>query len=47
MQPSTTKLRKIRATRALDAGIKIGIIYVENIPISVDALEDLMLIENH
>ena len=32
--------------RALDAGIKIGITYVENVPISVDTVEDLMLIEN-
>ena len=32
--------------RALDAGIKIGITYVENVPISVDTAEDLMLIEN-
>ena len=31
--------------RALDAGVKIGITYVEKIPISVDTLEDLMLIE--
>ena len=32
--------------RALDAGIKIGITYVENVPISVDTVEDLMVIEN-
>ena len=32
--------------RAIDAGIKIGITYVENVPISVDTLEDLILIEN-
>ena len=34
------------ALRALDAGIKIGITYVENVPISVDTVEDLMVIEN-
>ena len=38
--------RKLEQLRALDAGLKIGITYVENVPISVDTLEDLMLIEN-
>jgi len=38
--------RKLEQLRALDAGLKIGITYVENMPISVDTLEDLMLIEN-
>ena len=38
--------RKLEQLRALDAGIKIGITYVENVPISVDTVEDLMLIEN-
>jgi 3-deoxy-manno-octulosonate cytidylyltransferase (CMP-KDO synthetase) len=38
--------RKLEQLRALDAGIKIGITYVENIPISVDTQEDLLLIEN-
>ena len=46
MQPSNNEItKKLEQLRALDAGIKIGITYVENIPISVDALEDLMLIE--
>ena len=46
MGPSKNEIeRKLEQLRALDAGIKIGITYVENIPISVDALEDLMLIE--
>jgi 3-deoxy-manno-octulosonate cytidylyltransferase (CMP-KDO synthetase) len=38
--------RKLEQLRAMDAGIKIGITYVENVPISVDTLEDLILIEN-
>ena len=38
--------RKLEQLRAIDAGIKIGITYVENVPISVDTLEDLNLIEN-
>ena len=38
--------RKLEQFRAIDAGIKIGITYVENVPISVDTLEDLILIEN-
>ena len=38
--------RKLEQLRAIDAGIKIGITYVENVPISVDTVEDLMLIEN-
>ena len=38
--------RKLEQLRALDAGIKIGITYVENVPISVDTVEDLMLLEN-
>ena len=38
--------RKLEQLRAIDAGIKIGITYVENVPISVDTLEDLILIEN-
>ena len=40
------KDRKLEQLRAIDAGIKIGITYVENVPISVDTLEDLILIEN-
>ena len=38
--------RKLEQLRAIDANIKIGITYVENVPISVDTLEDLILIEN-
>ena len=38
--------RKLEQLRALDAGIHIGITYVENVPISIDTKEDLMLIEN-
>ena len=38
--------RKLEQLRALDAGIHIGITYVENVPISVDTSEDLMFIEN-
>ena len=38
--------KKLEQLRALDAGIKIGITYVENVPISVDTVEDLMVIEN-
>ncbi len=46
MQPSNNEIeRKLEQLRALDAGVKIGITYVENISISVDTLEDLMLIE--
>tara|TARA_B100001173_G_scaffold25929_1_gene20398 strand:+ start:25 stop:762 length:738 start_codon:yes stop_codon:yes gene_type:complete len=46
LQPSKNETkRKLEQLRALDAGIKIGITYVENISISVDTLEDLMLIE--
>jgi|AACY02.8.fsa_nt_gi CMP-2-keto-3-deoxyoctulosonic acid synthetase len=46
MKPSKSEIeRKLEQLRAIDAGVKIGITYVENIPISVDTLEDLMLIE--
>ena len=46
MKPSNNEIdRKLEQLRALDAGVKIGITYVEKIPISVDTLEDLMLIE--
>ena len=38
--------RKLEQLRAIDANIKIGITYVENVPISVDTSEDLILIEN-
>ena len=45
-KPSNNEMeRKLEQMRALDAGVKIGITYVEKIPISVDTLEDLMLIE--
>ena len=47
LPPSKNEIdRKLEQLRALDAGIKIGITYVENVPISVDTSEDLMLIEN-
>ena len=47
LPPSINEInRKLEQLRALDAGIKIGITYVENVPISVDTAEDLMLIEN-
>ena len=37
--------RKLEQLRAIDAGIKIGITYVENVPISVDTAEDLIVTE--
>ena len=40
------KYRSLEQLRALDAGINIGITYVENVAISVDTKDDLMLIEN-
>jgi len=47
LPPSKNEIdRKLEQLRALDAGIKIGITYVENLPISVDTFEDLMIIEN-
>ena len=47
LPPSKNEIdRKLEQLRVLDAGIKIGITYVENVPISVDTAEDLMLIEN-
>ena len=47
LPPSKNEIdRKLEQLRAIDAGIKIGITYVENVPISVDTSEDLMLIEN-
>ena len=47
LSPSKNEIdKKLEQLRALDAGIKIGITYVENVPISVDTVEDLMLIEN-
>ena len=47
LPPSKNEIdRKLEQLRAIDAGIKIGITYVENVPISVDTFEDLMLIEN-
>ena len=46
LKPSKNEIeRKLEQFRALDAGINIGITYVENVPISVDTFEDLMLIE--
>ncbi|MDA9620881.1 3-deoxy-manno-octulosonate cytidylyltransferase [Pelagibacteraceae bacterium] len=47
LPPSKNEIdKKLEQLRALDAGIKIGITYVENVPISVDTVEDLMVIEN-
>ena len=47
LPPSNNEIdRKLEQLRALDAGINIGITYVENIPISVDTVEDLMIIES-
>ena len=47
LPPSKNEIdRKLEQLRLLDAGIKIGITYVENVPISVDTVEDLMVIEN-
>ena len=47
LPPSKNEIdRKLEQLRLLDAGIKIGITYVENVQISVDTVEDLMLIEN-
>jgi 3-deoxy-manno-octulosonate cytidylyltransferase (CMP-KDO synthetase) len=47
LPPSKNEIdRKLEQLRALDVGINIGITYVENVPISVDTLEDLILIEN-
>ena len=46
LEPSKNEIeRKLEQLRAIDASIKIGITYVENVPISVDTLNDLMLIE--
>ena len=38
--------KKLEQLRAIDAGIKIGITYVDNVPISVDTIDDLIIIEN-
>ena len=47
LPPSKNEIsRKLEQLRALDNGFSIGITYVENIPISVDTKEDLILIEN-
>ena len=47
LPPSKNEIeRKLEQLRVLDAGIKIGITYVENVPISIDTVEDLMLIES-
>jgi 3-deoxy-manno-octulosonate cytidylyltransferase (CMP-KDO synthetase) len=46
LSPSKREIdRKLEQLRALDAGINIGITFVENIPISIDTKEDLILIE--
>ena len=47
LPPSKNEVdRKLEQLRALDAGINIGITFVENVPISVDTKEDLIHIEN-
>ena len=38
--------KQLEQLRAIDAGIKIGISYVENVPLSVDTKEDLNHIES-
>ena len=46
LPPSKREIdRKLEQLRAIDEGINIGITYVENIPISIDTKEDLILIE--
>ena len=46
LPPSKNEIdRSLEQLRAIDAGIKIGITYVENIAISIDTKEDLILIE--
>ncbi len=46
LPPSKREIdRKLEQLRALDAGINIGITFVENIPISIDTKEDLILME--
>jgi len=47
LAPSKNEIdRKLEQMRALDSGIKIGISFVENAPISVDTKEDLIQIES-
>ena len=47
LPPSTNeKNLKLEQWRALDGGIKIGITFVENVPVSIDTKEDLIKIEN-
>ncbi len=47
LKPSKNETkRKLEQMRALDAKIKIGITYIENVPISVDTINDLILIES-
>ena len=38
--------KKLEQWRAIDAKIKIGISFVENVPLSVDTKEDLIHLEN-
>ena len=46
LKPSKNEInRRLEQFRAIDKGLKIGITYIENVPISVDTPEDLMLIE--
>ena len=47
MPPSVNELNyNLEQLRALDAGLSIGVRYVENVPISVDTKEDLIHLEN-
>ena len=40
------KLLNLEQYRAMDSGISIGVIYDENIPISIDTKEDLITAES-
>jgi len=47
LKPSTNELyHKLEQWRALDANMKIGTSFVENVPLSVDTKEDLIKVEN-
>ena len=37
---------KLEQWRAIDAGMSIGVCFVENVPISVDTKEDLIRLES-
>ena len=47
LEPSKNELNlNLEQLRAIDAGIKIGITYVEDVPISIDTKDDLINIQN-